>query len=511
MGTKYATASTATSFSGVSKAKPAQIEQVKKVDHYLYVKFSREKPEETFTSFRVASSLDSLKQNPSDIEKEDQSDDESKDQSKVDSGFPELCSKFIDRFEAELSKYRDLISIITLIGGSMATGGLEAQVLPEAKKHGVQIEGDELSEIYGLSDNGFESVLKQFHRMNEINAGLAALPSSLLLSLVATFDSLTGDFINEILRSDPSKVKFSEKTITYRELFQSNDVSKILNDAIENEVNQLLRRSHQEQISYIENLIETKISGKYDRISNYLEIFERRNQFAHAAGVVTDRYIERCKSFKSPVDGMKVGDNFNLGPKYLHRAVDYLSEFGIIFAFIAWRKLGEKSPQPFIKLNEVCFELIVKRRYRLAIYLLDFALHRQNCNADDITKRMMHVNLANSYARSGKAELARKTLDELEWTACSDDFKICVAAVQGDIEQVCQILPRAVASKAISKSSLRTWPVFDNINETKEFATAFEEAFSEPYQVELVSGSTLDAVEIANDDGPDLNSGKSVH
>ena len=458
--------------------------------------FSKDDAESNFNSFRVASSLESLK-TPSTAHDEDEEENPAYKLNE-NSELPlitELCSRFINKFEQDLSGYHHLISIINVIGGSMTTGALEGYVLPQAKTHGTKIESDSLKEIYGLSESGSEIVFEHVRRMNEINQGLLALPSSLLLSLVASFDSLIGDFINEILKAEPTKVKFSEKTITYRELFQVSDVSKILNDAINSEISQLLRGSHLEQIEYIEKLIDTKIVSHYERLPNYLEIFERRNQIAHAAGIVTERYLEKCKTFKYPVDGLVVGERLKLAPQYLHKAVDYLAEFGITFAFMTWRKLGEKPAEAFAKLNQVCFELIVKRRYRLAGHLLDFALHKQTCDADDVTKRMMQVNLANSYARAGKPELAEKTLSELDWSACSDQFKICVAAVKDDIEQVCKILPQAVSSGSISKSALRTWPVFDGIKESKEFALAFENAFMEPYKIELVAANPADNIE----------------
>lgn len=495
----------------MSKAKPTPVALEPNAEHQMFVEFSREKKDQSFTTFRAASSIKSLKQSRKSLDDDEveQNDESNEDepQSRVD----QLCSQFIDRFELDLSRYHHLISIVTLIGGSMAVGALDGYVLPETQKHGTKIHADELTEIYGLSDNGFDIVIKQVRRANEIAAGLDVLPSSTLLSLVATFDSLTGDFVKEVLKAEPSKVKFSEKTITYRELFQNGDISKILNDAINTEVGQLLRGSHQDQIAYIEGLIDTKISGHYDRLPNYLEIFERRNQFAHAAGLVTDYYLDKCRSFRYPIEGLKNGDQFLLDPKYLHRAVDYLTEFGILLSFAAWQKLGDGKSNPFSKLNSVCFELIVKRRYKLASYLLDFALHKQSCRTDDITKRMMQVNLANSYARLGKKEQAWKTLDELDWTACSDDFKICVAAVRGDVEAVCKILPKAVASNAIAKSALRSWPVFENVNESKDFAKAFEDVFLEPFQIELIPGNVVETIESAAEDDVIVDSQGSVH
>ncbi len=441
-------------------------------EYYLFVRFSKEKKDQSFNSFRVASTLESIN-GPLYYNEEDVDESNSSTNEFELTEIGQLCSKFIDRFEEELLKFHHLIAITTIVGGSLSSGALEGHVLPPTKKHGTLMEKDETSEIYGLTEDGAEIVFKHFEKMNEITAGLSALPSSLLLSLVASYDSLIGDFISELLKLKPERVQLSEKTITYREIFKIGNVSKLLDEAIENEVAQLLRTSHYDQIDYIEKLVETKILGSYERLPNYLEIFERRNQIAHASGNVTQRYLDKCRQYKYPTDGIEIGSKFKLDPKYLHKAVDHLAEFGVTLAFMAWQKLGVKDPKAFTKMNRACYELIVKRRYKLAGNLLDFCLRKQNCDADEVTRRMMYINLANSHARAGKRELAEEILAELDWTASSDQFRICVAAVQGNVEEVCKLMPQAVASESISKSALRTWPVFDNVKDAKDFALSF--------------------------------------
>jgi hypothetical protein len=467
-------------------------------DHHLYVYFGREKADAPASSFKAASSLDSLKGKVSPLENDPDTNlvEEAEKKGETVSEIGKIVLTFIDRVQSDLLKYHELISVIDFLRGVMAIGALEGQVLNVAKKGGTLIEKDDLSEIYGLDEHGADEVFKQVHKINELSSAMGQLPSSILLSLVATFDSLIGDLIAAILKTEPGRIKFSDKKISYRELFTLSDLDDVLNGAIADEVNQLLRGSHEEQVEYIETLIDTKIANHYERYPNYLEIFERRNQVAHASGVATQRYLDCCSRIKFPTDDIKIGEPLNVGTKYLHKAVDYLVEFGVSTAFMAWRKLDKDSGgRPFEKMNEVGYGLIIKRRYKLAGNLLDFCLHKQKCDADEVTKRMIYVNLANSHARLGKPDIADKILKEIDWSACAPNFQVCVAAVRGDVDEVCKLLPQAVASGALNKNALRTWPVFEGIKETKEFASSFETVFEEPFQIEIVDSSADSTIE----------------
>lgn len=212
-----------------------------------------------------------------------------------------------------------------------------------------------------------------------------------------------------------------------------------------------------------------------------MEIFERRNRVAHASGLINEDYVQRCNTIGFPVEGMKVGNALKLNPRYLHKAVDVLIEFGVTLSFVAWRKLADESDNDaFEYLNTVCYEMIVASRYQLAVWSLDFALHKQSRPRSEVTLRRLFINLANSQKKLKKPEACFKTLDELDWSAASDIFQICIASLKDDPERVAALLPRLAASGEVSKTSFREWPVFDWVRSSPEVMQVFEQTFGEP-------------------------------
>jgi len=286
-----------------------------------------------------------------------------------------LCSGMIEKFNQGLSPYHQLIAITGMMRGGMERAAIENGIYGECKSRGELLTDENGFEVYGLSFEAHELVAKGIGRMRETDAGFALLPSSIILSLVATFDSLIGDALKALLSLQPERLQNSEKTITYRDLFQIGDLQKAREQFIETEVEKLLRGSHEEQVSYIEKLIDTKIIGHYSRWPNFVELFERRNRIAHASGVVNADYVDKCKTLGYPTDNIELGKELKLSPRYLHKVVDVLVEFGVTMAFVTWRKLAPDSEgQAFETLNEVAYDLIKQRRYQLATWLLDFCL-----------------------------------------------------------------------------------------------------------------------------------------
>jgi hypothetical protein len=107
---------------------------------------------------------------------------------------------------------------------------------------------------------------------------------------------------------------------------------------------------------------------------------------------------------------------------------------------VIWRKIvpGETA-QASASLNDRAYEIIVHRRFELAITMLQFGLGLKNTIPENV-RRMMIVNLANAYKLSGDVDKARLTLDGHDWSAASTEFQICIAAVKHQVDEVCSLL-----------------------------------------------------------------------
>lgn len=399
-----------------------------------------------------------------------------------------LCASLLDKFYNSLSAYHELTFLTSNLRSLYAGIAIHQDVLAKVRTNGHELRRTSTVETFGLTSHLADHVAQVTTRMRRTDVGLSLLPASVLLSLVATFDSLVGDAVKELLRMRPERITSSERTITYRELFFIDSLDDAKARFIDEDIDRLLRGNHDSQVEYIERLVDTKIRSHYSRYPNFLEVFERRNIVAHANGTITPSYASKCEALGVPCDPTQIGKPSSLKPKYLHKAIDTLTEFGVLMSFVAWRKLAAESEKvAFSRLNMVAFEAIRSRRFELATWLLDFALHRQTRGSDEVTTRMMYMNLANCYKKRKNEAKCQETLAELDWSASSDLFALGLASLNGDHTQAAVLLKSLSATNKLRPQDFREWPIFDWIRDNEEVVRAFEEGFGEPLAVQISS------------------------
>ena len=62
----------------------------------------------------------------------------------------------------------------------------------------------------------------------------------------------------------------------------------------------------------------------------------------------------------------------------------------------------------------------------------------------------MLINLANSYKKMKNEEKCQEVISSIDWTASGDNFQICIASLQGDVDKVVALLPGLAVSKAVT-------------------------------------------------------------
>ncbi len=102
-------------------------------------------------------------------------------------------------------------------------------------------------------------------------------------------------------------------------------------------------------------------------------------------------------------------------------------------------------------------------------------------HGSDLTRKMMVVNYANSEKLAGRKEKALEILLTEDWSAVSDQFRICVSAVKDDVPGVLALLESVARTGQVRKQDFRDWPVFASVKDNAEFTAKFEQVFSEPF------------------------------
>lgn len=250
---------------------------------------------------------------------------------------------------------------------------------------------------------------------------------------------------------------------------------------VDKEVENVLRKSHHDQFSWMENFFNMKLRDNLDIWPSFVEICERRNLLTHTGGYVSQQYLDNCKSHKHSVSDIKIGDKLSVSSEYFSSSVNVISEIGIKLCYVMWRKFSKKEKDDAdIRFNHVCFDLMIKRSYNLAEALSKFGVEATSKNGSERTKRMLIVNQALAARLQDRKGDAEKIIDKEDWSATGLDFQICSNAAKGNIDEVLKLMPIVGSSdRRIDATCYGDWPVFRGIRKEPAFRESFKEIFGQ--------------------------------
>ncbi len=349
---------------------------------------------------------------------------------------------------------------------------------------------------YKLDSKSFGRSSRLGRRSDRSKTVLDLLPRNFVVSYVSEYDSFLGQLITQILKFKPEIVDSKDKSISLSDLVNLGSVEAARDKIFYKEVESILRSSHADQFSWMEKAFSMTLTKGLDSWPLFIELTERRNLFVHCDGVVSEQYLNVCKKHNFSVSSdIIVGNRLQAEKKYLRQAHEVLYEIGIKLSQVLWRKL---SPDDIVKaessLSHFTYELLIEENYKLAKNLLDFAcctLKRWNSEG---TRLVYVVNRALAYKFSGDNEKCISILDGEDWSACRDNYNLCVAVLREEFDLAKTLMLRIGASGSVSEIDYIEWPCFKHFRTTDQFIDAFTEVFGKaPTTIEQLDNDELES------------------
>lgn len=333
--------------------------------------------------------------------------------------------------------------------------------------------------VYGLRNVDLIKMNRRLDRWHEIDSGFEKLPPSLLLSLISTYDSAFVDFCRTLLRAKPQRYIGSDRKYSVADILQLGSIEEIIEIVINDELDQVMRKSHADQVDFFEKIFNVSVKDGYERWSDYIEIFERRNLAAHGELKVNEIYRKNLKDLQKDIPG--IGTVLTVDGDYLCNSIDVLIEFGVMCAMTAWQKqFPAEASECFDALVEISYSLLYDRHPRVAKTVLQSAIAKSAKGASEEQIKMMTINLAIALKMSGDTESSTRILDRTDWSLCGPHFHLCRHAIQENFKEAASYIKSCQAGGLLSMQSIRDWPAFQWARNNDEFREAAEAAFLEP-------------------------------
>ncbi|QJQ33271.1 hypothetical protein GV829_13175 [Sphingomonas lacunae] len=386
----------------------------------------------------------------------------------------------------------ELILALSSVASALTDVVTRSEIVKPIEESSPLIEEGDDYKIYSITQDRLIKVRSEHRRLNRMDRGFEVIPTSVLLTIVATFDSITADIVRTMLGKNPERFVSLEKTVKIADILGNESFEDFKSRIVDDEVYAFSRGSHESQVQSIERWFDIKISESWERWGDFIEIFERRNLIAHGEKLYTQRYVSICSKNKVRDCASRLGDKIQIDRSYLTKSLSILTEFSILMIFSIWRKqFPEQQKHAFDTINEVCYRFISQARYSVPVKIIEYVTGLKNTDVDQATILMMKVNLASSYRHMDKVDECNEVLNSVDWSAVSDRYGICVAALREDIDLVCDLFAPVVSSGKMEKNDFREWPVFDFIRNNDKFQEKFLNVFNEPLFEAVVDSSSI--------------------
>lgn len=383
-----------------------------------------------------------------------------------------------DRFLQDLDVAREVFELLDPI--------LQKQAKEDREEFQKILEG--LQTQHNVNKGNRESWVARARTLKKVlsrmTTGTKLFRRQSIASLVSRFDEFLSCVLRIALKNQPERLQGKNKCLPYEDALTADSIDQLLSKIVAKEVGAIMRDSHENQLVYIDDRFKLGLRDNFGKWSDLIEIMQRRNLFVHAGGVVSQKYLAKCREMDiTPEPSYEVGDLLSAEPEYYMNAFYAMYELGLRVGQGLFRRLfPEKLDEADQALNDTGFSLLTEERWRLAGIVFDFALEfPSGWYSNDSWHKLFLVNRAIAYKESGKTKEMTDLLNGVDWSALAPRFRLAMLALRGQFDAAEKVM-KAVSEDEINKHAYRTWPVFRHFRNTKQFARAYQDLFNEEFQ-----------------------------
>lgn len=316
-----------------------------------------------------------------------------------------------------------------------------------------------------------------------------------IITLISHLEALIADLIHSFYTAYPEALPAEERTLTLAELREFGSLADAEQSLVAKEVDAVLRDSLELQLRYFGKRPKLALDALDAILADLIEVDQRRNLYVHNRGVVNRLYLKKVGSEVAARMHAEEGKALRTDDEYLSSAIDTVFIVGVILSQLSWRKWHKDSVAAAdAELIEVVFEALSDQRYtvvdKVALFAEKLPFH------SDENRRIVIINHAIACRDTERKEAMEAVLSKCDWSACGLRFRIALAALRSDVDEVWRLVTRAAASEEIQRDDLEQWPLFRNIREQSDFASRLSAiAFPTASSATGVDGGIVDAAE----------------
>jgi hypothetical protein len=397
--------------------------------------------------------------------------------------FSEWFSIEIDEFINQVESLIDTIPIVmTMVEARV---DINIKKYKDFKKEG-KVQDTERENVVKIKLEHFSEYKKLNKTIQASKTASHIIPRNFIVSLVSMYDAFLGKLIKLMLNIHPDILNQSDRQLTFSELSQFENLEEARDFIIEKEIETILRKSHHDQIKWLESKLSIPLRKDLLVYPTFIEVTERRNLFVHTNGRVSRQYLKNCVEHKVDFEReLKIDDFLSASPYYINKAANAIFEMGVKLGHVIWRKLlPDELSKSDTHLNNLCYDLMFYGDTKLAKKVLNFGSEGIKKHGNQDTKLTMCINYALVHYLESDFKGCEKVLDKYDWSATKDKFQLAVSVLKKEYDQATKSMKRIGATNdEVNQISYMEWPLFDDFRKETKFQEAYKEIFEQEFQI----------------------------
>ncbi|MGN8244227.1 hypothetical protein ACTHAM_001127 [Cellulomonas soli] len=287
------------------------------------------------------------------------------------------------------------------------------------------------------------------------------LYSSLLVSMVGTFESAVSEVALYCFTKHPSALNLEQRSFTWSEITQHASIEDFQRATA-------AKRIAEMQYGSIIDIFESlKRCFKIDVPSEYLgfdfqEVIQRRHLVVHNSSMVSALYRDRLRGMESLP---KENEQLRIDSDYLLRAADLLS---VVVFHLCWatasKMLSGKDMEKFENMAvNVPYQMLQAGRFDAAQRQTRVCEHSKT--RAESARLVMQVNQWLAMKLDGRLSECRQEIADWDTGVLENRFKLARHALLGENSQALEYVRQMRRDEALSMNWWLTWPLLADVRE----------------------------------------------
>lgn len=399
-----------------------------------------------------------------------------------------IYTQFTNIYKDAITKY-DAIQLYTY--QSMSDNIKEYQVFNSRWKKSIKKVKRLIKDI---EDNQFTGhvLLNQLatinNRMDQSDYILNMIPANLVVSLVTNFDQFLSEMLIYLFQNITGQINVIDECAKFSDLYFCNDKYEIQDFYIEKFIDSFFRKSHSEQIEWLDKKLSLNIKSKMPNYDDFIFLCELRNMIIHNDSKPNNHFMNTVDVEKYSKMGFNIKKNERIlispeNIKYLSSVVQLVTSF--IFGLLGQKYYHKDDKMMEFIESEINSNIVekIKKEPELAILLLNNQLSSHLKHTSEFLY-IYNINLCISYKKLGNETKMKEILKSMDWSNCSDRYIYAKNVLLENKDNIVKYMHKFVEPEW--KLYYQIWPLFYKLRKEDYFKEEYQKIFSEEFIYDTV-------------------------